>query len=151
MLYLTFWYSILHYWVSTRRIVYQIGDFRQFGNLAPLAGARSPNWRFLAQKSPKKKYSSKCLKLSNSSRNGIKNFCLTGPRAPADARARVGRENLRKVQNIRKILPRLSLRSNIPIYACFLSCYLIGTYLIMHNSDSSGTQNLGFGLVKCNY
>ena len=76
MMYLTFWNSILHYWVSTRRIVYQIGDFRQFGNLAPLAGARSPNWRFLAQKSPKKKYVSKCLKLPNSSRNAIKFFWL---------------------------------------------------------------------------
>ena len=49
----------------------------QIGNFKPkiiLATARSPNWRFLAQKTPKKKYGSKCLELSNSSRNAIKKF-----------------------------------------------------------------------------
>ena len=35
---------------------------------------KSPKWRFLGQKSPKKKYASKCLKLPNSSRNAIKIF-----------------------------------------------------------------------------
>ena len=73
----------------------EIGDFKP---KIILATARSPNWRFLAQKTPKKKYGSKCLELSNSSRNAIKNFCLNV------TRARAAREKMRAV-----IMPNFDL------------------------------------------
>ena len=41
-----------------------------------------------AENFPKKKYGSKCLELSNSSRNEIKNFHFNVTRARAGARAR---------------------------------------------------------------
>ena len=50
-----------------------------------------------AENFPKKKYGSKCLELSNSSRNAIKNFCLNVTRARADVRARAAREKMREV------------------------------------------------------
>ena len=66
---------------------------RQIGDFQAKSGAF---WGFLAQKSPKKKYVSKCLKLPNSSRNAIKNFCPYVTRARADLRARGARKNAQK-------------------------------------------------------
>ena len=68
-----------------------IFDFRlqncHFGVFWP---QKALNWRFLGQKSPKKKYGSKCLELSNSARNAkIAKNCQKAPKASVNGQKAV--------------------------------------------------------------
>ena len=97
---------------------YEINFFNKFGSWIPLL---CPNWRFQAKnytgdrqiaklaifgpKNTKKKYGSKCLELSNSSRNQIKIFDLTVRPHSADVRtAQCGQDIQFDVRNNRYVL-----------------------------------------------